>query len=524
MKTQDLIGGAWLVAQYGIDLVMHLSVQSRVGGRRKTEREDGTTTETYVEGMRPSANLRGHLTFHLKHEVPHLEMLSRLFDRVDTAELVAWIEGEPSGQYARKAGFWYEWLTGRTLDVQLPIAGTYVDVLDENKLVAASADQAVPNRRWRVRDNLPGSTAFCPVVRKTNDVHEALSVDLQRLLNDLALEFGGDVLMRSAVWMTLRESKSSFAIEGEADQADRIQRFADVLARRTGVGALPIDNASLAQLQTEILGRRTTLRQLGIRQSPVFVGEVVRYQEVVHYVAPPAEDLQAMLDGMAVFWTRTQGQSALMRSAVLAFGFVYIHPLADGNGRVHRFLVNDVLRRDGVVKEPMILPVSSLITRDSAERRAYDGVLDVISRPLMSALSGAYGFALGQTAYPDGIESNFEFDGNNTARPVWRYLDLTRHVVYLADVLVRTIRDDMREESRYLQQHAQARAAIKDIVEMPDMQIDRIIRSVQANQGHLTMVLAKELPLLADPDIWGAIVEATTLAFKGQLGQKGVQR
>ena len=78
-----------------------------------------------------------------------------------------------------------------------------------------------------------------------------------------------------------------------------------------------------------------------------------------------------------------------MRSAVLAFGFVYIHPLADGNGRVRRFLVNDVLRRDGLVKEPMILPVSSLITRDSAERRAYDGVLDVISRPLMSALSGA---------------------------------------------------------------------------------------------------------------------------------------
>jgi hypothetical protein len=106
---------------------------------------------------------------------------------------------------------------------------------------------------------------------------------------------------------------------------------------------------------------------------------------------------------------------------------------------------------------------------------------------------------------------------------VWRYLDLTRHVVYLADVLVRTIRDDMREESRYLQQHAQARAAIKDIVEMPDMQIDRIIRSVEANQGHLTKVMAKEMPLLADPDVWRAIVEATTLAFKGQQSKSGVQ-
>ena len=513
MEIQNLIGGTWLVARYGINLVMPLAVQSRVGGRRKTELADGTVTETFVESMRPSANLRGHLTFHLKHEVLHLEMLSRLFEGVDTAELLAWIEDEPSGQYARKAGFLYEWLTGRPLDVKSTMAGPYVDVLDDHKLVAASPSLSVPNRRWRVRDNLPGSPAFCPMVRKTRELNETVEVDLPRLLNDLALEFGEDVLMRSAVWMTLRESKSSFAIEGEADQADRIQRFADVLARRTGQGVLPFDDASLAQLQSEILGRRTTLQQFGIRQSPVFVGEVFRYQEVVHYVAPPVDELQAMLHGLTIFWERTQGQSTVMRSAVLAFGFVYIHPLADGNGRVHRFMVNDVLRRDGVVKAPLILPISSLLSSDAAERRAYDRILDTISGPLMGALAGAYAFAPAQTTYPDGIRSNFEFKGDAIARPVWRYLDLTPHVVYLGDVLARTIRDDMRKESRYMQRHAQARAAIKDIVEMPDMQIDRIIRSVDANQGKLSNVLAKEIPLLAEPGIWEAIVEAVGLAW-----------
>jgi len=35
--------------------------------------------------------------------------------------------------------------------------------------------------------------------------------------------------------------------------------------------------------------------------------------------------------------------------------------------------------------------------------------------------------------------------------------------------------------------------------------------------------MAKEMPLLVDPDIWGAIVEATTLAFKGQQSKNGVQ-
>ncbi len=75
-----------------------------------------------------------------------------------------------------------------------------------------------------------------------------------------------------------------------------------------------------------------------------------------------------------------------MRSAVAAFGFVYIHPLADGNGRIHRFLINDVLRRDGVIPDPVILPVSAVITDDVGERRSYDRVLDGVSGPLMQAV------------------------------------------------------------------------------------------------------------------------------------------
>lgn len=71
--------------------------------------------------------------------------------------------------------------------------------------------------------------------------------------------------------MTLRESRASFAIEGEADQATRVQRFADVMARRTGQGEWPLTDTALAELQREILGERTTLVCFGIRQLPVDV-------------------------------------------------------------------------------------------------------------------------------------------------------------------------------------------------------------------------------------------------------------
>lgn len=513
MQTHNLIGGAWLAARYDLRLVAPLAVQSRIGGRRRTELVDGVAIETYVESMRPAPGLRGHLTFHLKHEVLHLEMLSRLFEQLDQAELVGWIQQEPTGQYARKAGFLYEWLTDRELEIAAAIGGSYVNALDDRKLVAASPGKSAVNRRWRVRDNLPGTAAFCPIVRKTREWPGAAAVDVRRLLQELEAEFGEEVLLRSAVWMTLRESKASFAIEGEADQADRIQRFAAVLARRTGEGDLPLSDPALGDLQREILGARTTLQQFGVRQSPVFVGEVVRFQEVVHYVAPPADELSAMLNGLAVFWERTEGQPAVMRSAVMAFGFVYIHPLADGNGRLHRFLINDVLRRDGVVQDPVIVPISALITRDAAEQRAYNRLLDTVSRPLMTALTGHYRFTELQTAYPDGIHSNFQFSGEAIARPLWRTIDLTHHVVWLADALKRTIHEHMRHEAHYLQQHAQARAAIKEIIEMPDLQIDRIIRSTEVNQGKLSNALAKEIPILKEPDLWDAIVGVITTAF-----------
>lgn len=313
-----------------------MPVLSRIGGRRATVVQDGYRLETYPEAMRPTAAPAAHLQFHLRHEVPHLEFLARVFARSGPGFVQAWVAAEPTGQYARRAAFLYEWLTEDTLEVPDALGGNYVDAIDEAKQVAASPGRAVKVRRWRVNDNLPGTRHFCPTAVRTDAVVQAAALDVPRLFADLTAEFGADLLLRAAVWLTLRESRASFAIEGEADQATRIQRFADVMARRTGQGALPLTDAALAQLQREILGDKTTLARFGIRQSPVFVGQTLRFENHVHYVAPPPAELPAMLRGLQVFLERTSGQSPVLRAAVAAFGFVYIHPLADGNGRVHR--------------------------------------------------------------------------------------------------------------------------------------------------------------------------------------------
>lgn len=521
---ENLIGSAWLAQRFGLQLAQPLTVVSEIGSRRETHAGDGFRRERYVEAMRPEASLKGHLTFHLKHEVPNLEFLARLFQACEPSELIAWFQEEPTGQYSRRACFLYEWLTSQSLEVSGASQGAYVNALDAESIVVASKEKSVISRRWRVRDNMPGTPAFCPLVRKIPDAVGAMALDVPALVVELAREFGEEVIMKSAVWMTLRESKSSFAIEGEGDRGDRIQRFAGVLGRRTGQGALPLTDTLLAEIQKEILGERTTLKKFGLRQSPVFVGESVHFQEVVHYIAPPSEDLEAMLDGLATFLDRTVGQSPVMRAAVAAFGFVYIHPMADGNGRLHRFLVNDVLRRDGAVMDPMILPISSLITSDSAERRAYDRILEEVSRPLMDLMGGHYKF--GDTVtYPDGISSNLHITDPNLARPTWRMPDLTHHVVYMAEVIGRTIREDMRQESRYMRSHARARAAIKDVIEMPDMQVDRVIRAIEANEGKLTGALVKEIPQLANEGIWQELLAAVKAAFEdGPTSRDTIER
>lgn len=409
-------------------------------------------------------------------------------------------------------------MTGNLLEVPPRLGGNYVDALDDDKLVTASADRAVKVPRWRINDNLPGTREFCPLVIKTETVSKAASLDVPQLFGELEAEFGEDLLMRAAVWMTLRESKASFAIEGEADRVGRVQRFADVMARRTGQGEVPLSTVALAELQREILGDRTTITHFGLRQSPVFVGETLHYQEVVHYVAPPANEIALMLKGLDVFLERTQGQSSVMRSALAAFGFVYIHPLADGNGRVHRFLVNDVLRRDGVIPDPVILPISAVISADTGERRSYDQVLDQVSKPLLQLVREKVVFGPARTAYPDGVVSNFVFHGNDRARPLWRYPDLGPHVVYLADIIRRTLTEQMREQSRTLRSHARARAALKDVVEMPDPQADRVVRSIEQNKGELSNMLAKEMPILREPGVWAEIVEAVARVFQEDEG------
>jgi hypothetical protein len=162
------LGYKWISDRTGISPVQSFSVQSELGTRRRTVVAGETRHETYPASQRPEPTIPAHLTFAFKHEIVHLEFLVRLFDVLDPAILEGWIRSEPSGAYARRAGFFHEWLTGKTLNVPGAPSGNYVDALDSGKYLVAS--RTVNVQRWRVRDNLPGSRAFCPIIVRSESV------------------------------------------------------------------------------------------------------------------------------------------------------------------------------------------------------------------------------------------------------------------------------------------------------------------------------------------------------------------
>ncbi|CAN5368793.1 Fic family protein [soil metagenome] len=503
--VDDAVGAAWLAHRYGVDPVQPLRALSRIGGSRTTHREGNRWQYVYEERYRPKGTFKEHLEFMFRREPLNLEFLSRLFREIPPNELAEWVHREPTGRYSRRAGYLYECLTGRELDFEGVTNGPYVEVLDSERFLAASKARTIT--RWHVKDNLPGSRAFCPVVCLTDAVRDALAFDVAGGWSDLENEFGSELLRRSAVWMTVKESRSSFAIEGEGRETDRIQRFAVAMERELGQHTDVFAVATLEYLQRSILGESATA--YGVRRSPIFVGETHGNVEIVHFVAPRWDMIRDMLDGLSECDRLTVGRHPLLRAAVLSFGFIYVHPLTDGNGRISRFLVNDVLRRDGVLPEPFVLPISTVI---SGSMKEYDRTLELLSKPLMRRYAGEY--RLGQPVrYDDGFVSTLHFDAYEKAEPVWRYPDLTDHVAYLAGVVRTTMEDELKEEAGQMRAYRGARDAVNELIEGPDEDLYRIVRSVHGNAWRVSGKLKSEFPILEDEGLAERVGEAVKEAF-----------
>lgn len=492
MSGNPSIGFRRLAELHDIQLVQALFTHSRLGPVRRRAQVDRHEIRDWPAQYQPADTLRGHFEFGLKYERLNLEFFSRLFSRIDADELAGWVRDEPTGRYARRAAFFFEWFTGQRLDAPdtAPNVG-YVDAIDAGLYLVSQQIERV--RRWRVNNNLPGLREFCPMVYLGPEGERQWIYDLAAGVKALDDAFGPELLLRSAAWLTFKESRASFAIEHEADKEDRVRRFAAAIGEFSGHMVDPMSPQSLITLQKAVLGQNAL--RVGIRSSPVFIGQSTLGAQIVHYIAPPEASVDCMLDALRHFEVRTRGSNTVARTAAVAFAFVYLHPLADGNGRIHRFLINHLLAADKLVPSNVIIPVSATIAGTARGRADYDQALEVLSKPFMQRYATSYRFGLPRTC-ADSVVTDFEFLQTEDALHAWRYLDLSEHARYLSKVLQWTVEHEMAQEALTLQQHDKARAAIKNQVEMPDRDADLIIRSLRQENWRISNKLRKALPRL----------------------------
>lgn len=414
----------------------------------------------------PHASLEGHLTFALKYEGLDLAILKCLFSTIDANEVEALVRAKPTGSYARRIWFLYEWLTGKCLGLPGADRGSYVPVVDPKQQYAT---QGETSPRHRVKNNLPGTPAFCPLVFQTEALKQFIDMDLSERARAVEANVPRDLLARTAAFLLLKDSKSSYAIEGDRAPQDRIQRWGRAIGE---AGKRPLDLEELLRLQRIVIGDARFVR-LGLRSEDGFVGEHDRESRMPlpnHINARP-DDLLSLLEGMFAFDEGpAQKLDAVIAATVLAFGFVYVHPFEDGNGRIHRYLIHHMLAQRGIHPPGLVFPVSAAILERIDD---YGRILEDYSRRLLPI-----------------IEWEPTEDGNvsvlNDTADFYRYFDATPHAEFLYACVCKTIEEDLPNEIDFLQRYDRFRTGVETVVDMPDRTVDLLFRFLHQNNGHLS--------------------------------------
>ena len=463
------IGYARLVDAYKLParpLTTRAIIDTATKGRR-TEMQSDIEVSRFEKKYRPEATLAGDLQFALRYEGINLEVLALLFAKTNKAELESWLEARPESRYARRAGFLYEWLTGRALAARIPAKAAYIPALDE-KLQFGRRGGA-RDTTFRVIDNLPGTRRFCPLIRKTAYLRSMIDKDLRRRTRETLAKYHPDLLRRAAAFLYLKETHSSFEVEREKPSPDRARRFADLL--REAERGVPLSEERFVELQNAVVDAR--FHEVAYRTSQNWVGRDLGYRKKVDFVPARPADLPDIMAGLVelseTFRANPDAIDAIAAATSLAFGFVFAHPFMDSNGRLHRYLIHEVLSMSGFTPKGIVLPVSAVIL---ANLEDYVRVLERFSRPIAA-----------RTKYNPDVPGA-RATGNDAL--YFRYFDATDQASFLYQALERTVMHDLAQEIDFLLGFDTARARLGTLLDWPPHSLDLFIRLVHQTADTLS--------------------------------------
>jgi Fic family protein len=417
---------------------------------------------------KPKDSLEGHLTTALKYEGIDLALLKKLFEKVPKEEIETIVSRERTGQYSKRIWFLYEWLTGTELSLPDLNMGNYTDLLDE-KLQFTGKPEVV--KRHRIRNNLPGVKEFCPLIRRTPLIQKYLEMQLPEKMKAIVGKIHPDVMARAAAFLLLRDSKASYAIEGENPPQNRMQRWGRAIGE---AGRNSISKDELNRLQ-QIVIDNPRFTKMGLRVEGGFVGEHDRRHgtPIPDHISARWEDLHMLIDGLIDTGKKLEMDKefdAVLAAAIIAFGFVFIHPFSDGNGRIHRYLIHHVLLRKGYVPNGLIFPVSAIILE---RMENYRKVLESYSLPRLEFIK-----------WKSTPDNNVEV--LNKTADLYKYFDATKQAEFLYSCVQQTIEVTIPEEVKYLEQYDLMKEFLDNNFQMPDKTVALLVRFLVKGNGKLS--------------------------------------
>ncbi|MDP3435344.1 MAG: Fic family protein [Bacteroidota bacterium] len=436
------------------------------------------------EEMTELEALYKQLVFALKYEGVNLLVFSSLIKHYGFGRLTELIKFEPTGQYSRRIWFLIEWISG-TPFAEIPdlTKKGYVNLLDE-KLQYAIRGEKSP--RHMIINNLPGFRDFCPLIRKTSKLEQYIAADLSNQNNTRLKGIHKDTLLRTSAFLLLKDSKASFTIEGESPKSKRAARWGQVIGQ---AGTSDLSKDELKRLQ-QIVIENDRFVDMGFRKKGGFVGEHDRStgEPIPEHISAKWQDIEKLTDGLIETneLLLEINIDAVIAATVIAFGFVFIHPFEDGNGRIHRYLIHHLLAKKRFSQQGIIFPVSASILNHIED---YKQVLESFSHPLLDFIE-----------WKKTSDHNIEVQ--NDTFDFYRYFDATRQAEFLYDCVKDTIENIIPEEIQYLIAYDGFKRYLDDDFEMPDKMVALLIKFLGQNNGQLSKrAREKEFPQLTENEI-----------------------
>lgn len=475
-----LAGYSALIHTY--DLAVPLpELISAISEKHRSYTED--KWRVFKTGREPVPTLLGHLTFALKYEGVDLLVLKKLFETVNKSEIEEIVKDQPTGRNSRRIWFFYEWLMDDTLNVEDAQSGNYVEALDPGLQYPGPKQRSQRHRVW---NNLSGNRDFCPLIHRTEKLERFSAEELEKKVSDTIGKIHPDLLSRAAAFLLLKDSKASYAIEGENPPENRAQRWGKAIGQ---AGQKDLTEEELLRLQEIVIEDRRFV-DMGWREEGGFVGVHNRVdgKPLPDHISAKSQDIPKLIHGLLKGNKSLIGSDydPVLASSTIAFGFVFIHPFADGNGRVHRYLFHHVLARKGFSPKGLIFPVSAVILDRIDD---YRKVLESFSKPRLDFIKWK--------ATPDG-----NVDVLNETIDLYRYFDATRQAEFLYECVKETVLTTLPEEVKYLECHDKMRNFIQDHFDMPDKQMENLIGFLRQNGGKLSKrALNKDFEALTNDEV-----------------------